>query len=180
MNWMNCVRLPDFARKEWAECHGLDGLDSEEFDRVIDKIEERLKVTSLASDHNGPNARLTEGCEQLGFSHYQARVNADFHSYNPSQSGYTGFGDQTGSKQSCDRTFLEDAQSHGAEIITSCRVQRIMSEGGQAKGVEAIYLHEDGKSSNVTIFADTVVVAGGSIESPMLLMRSGMGGESVG
>ena len=46
-------------------------------------------------------------------------------------------------------------------------------EGGRAAGVEAIYHDPDsGRTTKVTVRAPQVVVAGGSLESPALLLRS--------
>jgi choline dehydrogenase-like flavoprotein len=44
----------------------------------------------------------------------------------------------------------------------------------------ATVTHQDGSTTALTITAPTIVVAGGAIESPALLLRSGMGGPAVG
>jgi choline dehydrogenase-like flavoprotein len=93
---------------------------------------------------------------------------------------YLGFGDQSGSKQSADRTWLADAQEHGARFLTFTRATKILIEGGRAAGVEAVWETPDGRGAQVTVRAPRVVVACGSLESPALLMRSGIGGPAVG
>ena len=47
-------------------------------------------------------------------------------------------------------------------------------------GVEGTVTHADGSTTALTVEAPTVVVACGSIESPALLLRSGIGGPAVG
>jgi choline dehydrogenase-like flavoprotein len=32
INWQNCVRPPDHVREQWAQEHGLEGLDGADFD----------------------------------------------------------------------------------------------------------------------------------------------------
>jgi choline dehydrogenase-like flavoprotein len=64
-------------------------------------------------------------------------------------------------------------------------VERILVEDGRAAGVEAVYTSPEaaangGGSTRVVVRAPTVVVACGSIESPALLLRSGIGGPAVG
>jgi choline dehydrogenase-like flavoprotein len=57
----------------------------------------------------------------------------------------------------------------------------VLVEGGRAAGVEA--LHDDpvaGRQAAVTVRAPRVVVASGALESPALLLRSGIGGPAVG
>ena len=59
--------------------------------------------------------------------------------------------------------------------------QRVLVEDGRAAGVEAPYADpESGRTAAVTVSAPQVVVACGSLESPALLLRSGIGGPAVG
>ena len=80
---------------------------------------------------------MQEGCEALGWSFAQITRNSDPSVYAPESAAYIGFGDQSGSKQSADRTWLADAQAAGAKLLAHTRVQRILVEGGRAAGVEA-------------------------------------------
>ena len=89
-------------------------------------------------------------------------------------------GDQSGSKQGTLKTYLMDAEDGGARFVVRCRVDRILVEGGRAAGVEGTYLDEEGRRARVVVRAPQVVVAGGSLESPALLLRSGIGGPAVG
>ncbi|MGZ5337685.1 MAG: GMC oxidoreductase, partial [Solirubrobacterales bacterium] len=58
--------------------------------------------------------------------------------------------------------------------------QKILVEDGRAAGVEAIVGPPEGPFGPLTIRAPKVVVACGSLESPALLLRSGIGGPAVG
>ena len=90
-----------------------------------------------------------------------------------------GFGDQSGAKQSTLRTYLQDAADHGAELLTGCEVQRVIVEDGRAAGVSAVW--SDGTSSAaVTVRAPQVVLAAGSLETPGVLLRTGIGGPAAG
>jgi choline dehydrogenase-like flavoprotein len=96
-----------------------------------------------------------------------------------------GFGDQSGSKLSTAKTYLLDAQANGAHILAGCRAERILVEDGRAAGVEAVFTDPpapagEGATARVVVRAPTVVVACGAIESPALLLRSGIGGPAVG
>ena len=64
--------------------------------------------------------------------------------------------------------------------MVNCRAERILVEGGRAAGVEGTYAGPDGTTARVVVRAPQVVVACGSIESPALLRRSGIGGPAVG
>jgi choline dehydrogenase-like flavoprotein len=179
INWMNCVRTPDVVRQDWASQYGLDGIDKEEFDRYLDDVERRIMSSTETSFYNSQNLRMREGCEKLNYLHKQTHINWDPNIFNPLMAGYTGFGDQTGGKQTARRTFLLDAFRNGAQFLIHCHADRIVVENGKAKGVEATY-SDQGKTVKVTVNAPQVVVACGSLESPALLLRSGIGGPAVG
>src|SRR3954452_3780229 len=69
-----------------------------------------------------------------------------------------------------------DAVQSDSEILVRTRAEHVLVENGRAAGVEATY---DGERK-VTVRAPQVVVACGALESPALLLRSGIGGPAVG
>jgi choline dehydrogenase-like flavoprotein len=181
INWTNCLRTRPWVRDQWAREHGLEGVDGPEFDRHLDAIFERLSVNDRCSDLNGPQQRLREGADRLGWSFKTILRNADEARYDPASAAYMGFGDQSGSKLSTQKTFLQDAFDAGADIIVRCFAERILIDGGRAAGVEGTWTDpETGRSARVIVRAPRVVAAAGSLESPALLLRSGIGGPAVG
>jgi choline dehydrogenase-like flavoprotein len=181
INWTNCLRTKPWVREQWAREHGLEGLDGPEFDRHLDAVWERLSVNDQCSDLNGSQTLMKQGAERLGWSFKTITRNIDAARYSADSAGFIGFGDRTGAKQSTARTYLADARQHGAEVIVRCFAQRVLVEGGRAAGVEALYADlETGRTARVTVRAPRVVVACGALESPALLLRSGIGGPAVG
>jgi choline dehydrogenase-like flavoprotein len=180
VNWMNCLRTKPWVREEWARDHGLEGLDGPEFDEHLDAVWERLGVNDRCSALNGPHQRLKEGCERLGYGFKLITRNSDPDRYDPENAGYLGFGDQSGAKLGTLKTYLQDAHDQGAEFVVRCRAERIVADGGRAAGVEGTYLDPEGRRARVVVRAPQVAVACGSIESPALLLRSGIGGPAVG
>jgi choline dehydrogenase-like flavoprotein len=181
INWTNCLRTKPWVREQWAREHGLEGLDGPDFDRHLDAVWERLSVNGDCSHLNGTQSLMEKGAERLGWSFKTITRNIDAARYSPQTAGLIGFGDRTGAKQSTARTFLADARERGAELIARCFAQRVLTEGGRAAGVEAVYADLDsGRSARVTVRAPRVVVACGALESPALLLRSGIGGPAVG
>src|SRR3954449_8674157 len=113
INWTNCLRTFPWVREEWAREFGLEGVDGPEYDAHLDAVLERIHANEDCSDLNGPQQRMKEGCEALGW-HFKTIVrNADRDRYSPEQAAYMGFGDQSGAKMSGDRTFLLDAFERG-------------------------------------------------------------------
>lgn len=102
--------------------------------------------------------------------------NADPRAYSPDTAGYIGLGDRSGAKLDVRRTYLRDAVDAGARVIVGCRAERVLTEGGRAAGVTAVFTDPStGVATPVEVRAPRVVVACGSLESPALLLRSGIG-----
>ena len=178
VNWTNCVQPPDRLRREWAE-HGLKDVETAAFDEHLAAIRARITVNADCSQRNGPNERLVQGAEALGWDWTCADRNADAATYDFASSGAMGYGDRSGSKQSALVTFLADAAGAGATVLTNTSARRIRVAAGRTQGVEAV-MRTGGAQTRVTVDAPTVVVAGGALETPALLLRSGLGGPAVG
>jgi choline dehydrogenase-like flavoprotein len=181
VNYTNCLRTPDRVREEWERDHGLEGVAGADFDRHLDAVLARIGATDRCSDLNGPHRRLEEGCAALGYSFRRAVRNADPARYDPATAGFMGFGDRSGSKLGTIRTYLRDAVEHGAELVVGCGAERVTVDGPGTLTVRAASAPPGGgEPVEVTVRARQVAVAGGSIESPALLLRSGLGGEAAG
>ncbi|MEA2450226.1 MAG: hypothetical protein QOG63_2158 [Thermoleophilaceae bacterium] len=180
INWTNCLRTYPWVREQWAREFGLEGVDGSEYERHLDAVLDRIGATDALSDLNGPQQRMKAGCEALGWDFRNVVRNADPDRYAFESAGNLGFGDQSGSKNSADKTWLLDAVGSDADVLVHTRADRVLVEGGRAAGVEATYTGEDGTPRSVTVRAAQVVVACGALESPALLLRSGIGGPAVG
>lgn len=176
VNWTNCLRTKPWVRQEWAAEHGLSDI-AEDFDRHLDAVWSRLSVNDECSDPNKPHQMLKRGAEALGWSFRTITRNADRSSYDPVSAGYMGFGDQSGSKQSTMKTYLQDAVAAGARVVVGCFIERVLTEGGRAAGVQGRSL---ASGAELTVRAPQVVIAAGALESPGILLRSGIGGPAVG
>jgi choline dehydrogenase-like flavoprotein len=181
INWTNCLRTPPWVRERWAREFGLEGVDGPEFDRLTDTVLERIGATDRVSDLSPSQAKMKLGAERLGWRGRTVVRNADPETYTPEAAGYMGFGDPSGSKRSNDKTWLLDAYEEGADILVRCRARRILTDAGRAAGVDAVYADpSSGRRTVVTVRAPQVVVACGPLESPPLLLRSGIGGPAAG
>jgi choline dehydrogenase-like flavoprotein len=179
VNYMNCLRTPAPIRAEWAR-HGLDGLDSADYDDHLDAVMERISANTEATKHNRTHRKLIAAFDALGYEHRPIVRNADSSCDDPRVCGYCLSGCQKGCKQGTMKTYLQDAADAGARFVVGCRADRVVVSDGAASGVEATVTHADGTQTSLTVEAPCVVVACGSVESPALLLRSGIGGPAVG
>jgi len=180
VNWTNCLRTTPWVREQWEKEFGLEGLAGADYDRHLDAVFARMSVNDQCDDHNGPHQRMIEGAAKLGYNVKDNFRNTDPATYTPENSGFMGFGDQSGSKQGTLKTYLMDAHEAGADFVVRCRAERVLTENGRAAGVEGTYVDEEGNTARVVVRAPQVVVACGALESPALLLRSGIGGPATG
>lgn len=167
VNYSTSFRTPDAVRREWDRVSGLDVFTGDEFAASLDAASRRLRVNL---DHSRPSGRetvLARGLSALGW-HVGTMPRDVVDCSQDDVCGYCGYGCVHGAKQSSVKTCLEDAFRQGARIVVRCEAQRISIENGRATGVIA----RTAEGHAVTIGARFVVVAGGAIESPALLLRS--------
>jgi choline dehydrogenase-like flavoprotein len=180
VNWTNCLRTTDWVRDEWEHEHGLEGLAGLDYDAHLDAVWDRLQVNDSCSDFNGPSLRMKEGCEKLGWDFRTITRNADRDRYDADLAGLMGFGDVTGAKLGTLKTYLQDAADAGARFVVNCNVDRVLVENGRAAGVAGTYLDDEGRRASVVVRAQTVVLAAGALDTPAVLLRSGIGGPAAG
>ena len=179
VNWMTSFRTPERVLAEWDQSSGLRGWFTDaSLQESFAAVEQRINVNSENSQHNTQNRLLYDGCAALGYHAGVLRRNAVGCEQ---RCGTCGFGCRYGAKQSTMKTYLQDAYDHDARIIVRCSVDRVLIEKGRAVGVKAIVTDQAaGKTYNLTVRAQTVIVAAGAINSPLILMRSGLDNPHIG
>jgi choline dehydrogenase-like flavoprotein len=90
--------------------------------------------------------------------------------------GRCAYGCRLGAKQSVTKTWLADAAAHGARLVTGTDVRTIDVRDGRAAGVTAMAAG----GHPVRVRARAVVAAGGAIQTPALLRRSGLANPNIG
>jgi choline dehydrogenase-like flavoprotein len=180
VNYMNCIPTPQRIVEEWS-AHGLTGMeDFEAYTREhVQVVLDKLNANTEATRQNGTHQRLMAGLDAMGLEHRPIVRNVTLDD-DPEMCGYCTLGCQKGCKRSALKTWLQDASDAGAQAVVGCHADRILVEDGRAAGVECTVTGADGATTALTVEATDVIVACGSIESPGLLLRSGIGGPAVG
>ncbi|MFQ5871902.1 MAG: GMC family oxidoreductase N-terminal domain-containing protein [Candidatus Geothermarchaeales archaeon] len=180
VNWMTCMRPPRSLLDEWQEKHGVAGLLDQEFQAYVDEVWKTLRVTDAESQDNGSNAMIRKGCEALGY-----REDVDFFTVDRNVEGceqrctFCPYGCIYSAKQSTILNYLPKAYHDGARFLFNTRADRIIIHDGAAKGVEATF-SEGETRFKIRIDSKMVVVAGGAVQTPALLLRSGIRSPNVG
>ncbi len=172
INSGTCFRTPDRVLAEWATDLGLTELGPDRLGPYFDRVESVLQVEAARADLLGGNARvIARGADAIGLTrHKPLRRNAPA----CDGQGVCCFGCPTDAKRSTNVSYIPMALRAGAELFPGARVHRIIMEGGRAAGVVA--RTEGGHT--LTVRSRAVVVACGSLLTPLLLERHGLGGAS--
>jgi choline dehydrogenase-like flavoprotein len=170
VNWNTCIRPELWLRKEW-EREGISNLTSDDFDSYIDFVWNSLRVNSNESQLNPNNEVLFRGCASLG---YKIPQDYDVIYRNAvgckSRCTFCTFGCQYACKQSTPISLLPSASKLGCKFIFNSKVDNIHTSDGRAAGVSAIFKGKVG----FQIKSKIVVLAAGSINTPAILLRSGL------
>ena len=171
VNSGTCFRTPPAVLERWQREYGLRELTVQALDPCFQRVERALSVAEVTPELAGANAAVARrGAEALGWSHGYLRRNAR----GCVGSGVCAFGCPTSAKQHTGITYVPRAQAAGAKILTGAEVHRVLVRGGRARGVQASL---DG-SVRLDVHAPEVIVAAGTIHTPLLLERSGLAGAS--
>jgi choline dehydrogenase-like flavoprotein len=170
VNSGTCFRTPPHVLERWRRECGLE-LDAGLLDRCFGRVEQALSIAEVTPELAGRNAAvMRRAAERLGWSHGYLKRNAK----GCVGSGVCAFGCPTSAKQHTGITYIPRARAAGAEILTGADARRVLVEGRRVKGVQT--RAHDG--TRVDVKAPLVIVAAGTIHTPLLLRASSIGADS--
>ncbi|KAH7055889.1 hypothetical protein B0J12DRAFT_435294 [Macrophomina phaseolina] len=189
VNWSASLQTQGYVRQEWAD-QGLPLFTSAEFQKSLDIVCERMGVATDPIRHNPTNNHLLEGARKLGWSCKPVPQNSGGAEH---YCGSCSLGCASCEKQGPHVSFLPDAARSGARFIEGIEVQKILFEEKKGKriavGVRGLWVSRDENGGvagtpritrDVIIKAKRVIVAGGTMQSPLLLLRSGLNNPNIG
>jgi choline dehydrogenase-like flavoprotein len=178
INSGTCFRAPQAVLRNWGEEFGIGW--ATDLEAEFAEAEEFLRVTPLDPERMGRNGQLAmEGARALGVSGGPISRNAGA----CVQCSSCPFGCEIDAKRGMHVSYLPRAVAAGARVRQRVEVGRILVENGRAIGVDCLAAaagERNGRRRQYTVRAGTVIVAGGALGTPELLLRSGLGGAHVG
>lgn len=162
-----CVRTPDDIFTQWREAHGLPDL-SAEYGRHQDRLEQELSAEEVPPAARGrSNALAAAGDAAAGFGGHVMRRYVK---------GCLGTGQCLQGcgklrKQSTNLNYVPEVLTRGGDVVSAAPVDRVRFEGRRAVGVEFL---QRGRRRRLYARRE-VLLAAGALQSPQLLMLSGIG-----
>ena len=168
MSW----RTPARVLRRWAEREGLRAIGEQDLDPYFAAIESRLSVALQDPETIGRDSDLFKrGAESLGWTVVPNRRNQ----LHCAGTNNCSSGCPTGAKRSMLVTSVPRALALGARLFADCRADRLIRSGPRVTGVTGHFVRPGGRRGpSLTVRAGAVIVAGGAVQTPALLLRSGL------
>lgn len=170
-----CFRIPGGVHAAWERDLGLSEMGEEQFADAYADVERRIDVITVPEAMRSESTRrYVEGCKKLGIEVEPLRRNTGT---DCTGTGRCNFTCPAGAKRSVDVSYLPSATRHGAVILSDALVNRLVVANGRAAGVEGRLLGGTlgGPGHTFRIHAPVVVLAAGTLHTPLILMRAGVG-----
>lgn len=163
-------RTPPWVLDEWHNDRGLEGYGMEDLTAHFETVENDLHVIrhDLEENENLDSLKVFEASKRLKWKSVmvpRAVKNCDNRNQCPT-------GCPTGAKQSTLETYLPRALKSGARIFSGCRAIKIVHSSNKATKV--IVSLSGNRSRHIEISFNHLVIAGGAVQTPHLLSRSGL------
>lgn len=176
VNWTSSFRTPASTLRFWQEKFGLKGYSVEALAPYFAQAEQRLNILPWLMAPNENNDLLRRGAAKLGISTAVISRNVK----GCWNLGSCGLGCPTNAKQSMLVTTLPVALDQGAQLLTETRAEKFELSNGRVSALICRAVKKNGAlaqaenaQSAIKIVAKHYVLAGGAINSPAVLLRSG-------
>ena len=170
VNWTSSFRTPGSTLNWWREKFALPDMSEQAMSPWFMQAEQRLHIGPWMVPPNVNNELLRTGAAKLGIPAAAILRNVK----GCWNLGSCGMGCPTNAKQSMLVTTIPAALDRGATLLVQTRAVRVDIVQGKAQAVDCVPVSINGTpgTGNTRITARHVVVSGGAINSPALLMRS--------
>ncbi len=173
VNWTTCFRTPERILAYWAEHFGV-ALTADALRPHWEAVEARLNINPWPEDAvNANNDVIRRGCAALGWQHDLLRRNVN----GCVSSGYCGLGCPVNAKQAMHLTYLPDAVAGGLRLFADTRADRVEVDGARVVAVRASVMTRERDvptGIQITVRPKVLALCGGAINTPALLLRSGL------
>jgi choline dehydrogenase-like flavoprotein len=178
INTKVALRATDHDLAKWHEATGLTNDGGEAFGAhdlapYYERVETQLGVRER-NDWTKSVYTVKRGFDALGAELESVHAYADV---NCMRCGSCLQGCPTNAGKSTQNTYIHETWVPGLlDLRANANVDRVVVDGGEATGVEYV----DADKARHTVGAGAVVVAGGALDTPQLLQRSGLASPALG
>ena len=173
-----CWRTPPEVLERWRREHALSELTDAAFAPFVEQAWADVHAEPTLRSHLNRNAqRLELGARRLGWAGEAMPRNVR----GCARLGRCNWGCPIDAKQSALVSYLPRAERSGARVLPNTQVTRVRVEAGAVTGVDALRMDPATREplGEIRIDAPLVLLAAGVLETPALLLRSGLAGDGA-
>jgi len=173
---------PAGVLKEWRESGFPEDFEPDQFARYVERVRSELEVEDAREPWLGEIAsRIAKGAEAM-------RLNGEVCEHGPlprnapgcDGQGLCAVGCPTGAKRSSDVSWVPRALKAGAFCFTGMSVRHVLMRGQKAVGIEARGQDRHGVQKTLHLKARAVVLACGTLQTPLMLRANGINLPRIG
>ncbi|KAK9349027.1 GMC oxidoreductase-domain-containing protein [Lipomyces starkeyi] len=172
VNWSASMCTQGFVRREWATKYGVEFYATRVYEDALCHVWKRMGVTDRQVVHSRANQILLDGSSRIGSAAHAVAQNTGGFIHRCS---FCSYGCRFGEKQGGTNTWLVDAAINGAKFLNNATVEKVLTFAGAATGVQ---VKAFGKEFSIP--ALVVVAAAGSLNTPVILVKSGFKNSNIG
>ncbi|KAI1131550.1 GMC oxidoreductase [Nemania abortiva] len=191
VNWSVCLQPQGYVRQEWADA-GLEFFITQEFQHCLDRVCGTMGASDKNIRHNHGAHVIMDGARKLGWHAKACPQNTNGAEH---YCGRCHNGCGSGEKQGPAVCWLPAASRAGARFIEGMEVSRVLFDkkrgSNNAIGIVGKWTSRDKDGGLQTpeaertqrvveVKAKKIIVSCGSLQSPLLLMRSGLKNHQIG
>ncbi|KAK0621354.1 hypothetical protein B0T17DRAFT_533772 [Bombardia bombarda] len=196
VNWSVSLQTQGYVRREWAEDHGLPFFETAEFQHCLDRVCAFMGVSDASVRQSHRGRVLLDGSRKLGWHAKACPQNSGGGEH---WCGHCHLGCGSGEKQGPAVSWLPAAAKKGARFVEGFAVDKVLWDDGtssssgvkRATGIVGTWTSrnasggvggrvEDRRTRKVVVHAKKVIISSGSLNSPLVLMRSGLTNPHIG
>ncbi|GAW25729.1 putative long chain fatty alcohol oxidase [Rosellinia necatrix] len=191
VNWSVALQPQGYVRQEWADA-GLGFFTTQEFQRCLDRVCAVMGVSEDHIRHNHAAGVILDGARKLGWHAKACPQNTGGAEH---YCGRCHHGCGAGEKQGPAVCWLPAASRAGARFIEGMEVSKVLFDkkdrSSRAIGIVGRWTSRDDGGGlqkpasertqrTIVVKAKEVIVSCGTLQSPLLLMRSGLKNNQIG
>jgi choline dehydrogenase-like flavoprotein len=178
INSGTCLRTPSAVLARWRAEFGLEEMTEANLAPFFAGVEEVINVSTAESQYVGEVGNvIAEGATRIGLSKLH---NLPRNAKGCDGQGLCQFGCPTDAKQSTNVSYVPRALERGAFLFTGFRAEQLLHRQQTLEGVVATGKRADGSLIRLTVRASKVIVAMGSLLTPLFLQQNGVRNPHLG
>ncbi|CAD1808336.1 GMC oxidoreductase family protein [Candida parapsilosis] len=176
VNWSASFKTPFKVRKEWYDEYGLNFAATDSYDKCQEYVFKQMGASTKGIKHSFGNQVIMSGCDTLGYSAKEINQNSGGHPAH--QCGFCYLGCKHGIKQGSAVNWFRAAAATGSKFMDQVRVLQTLHRDGVAT---SLLCQDQATGRKFKISGPKkFVVAGGSLNTPVVLQNSGFKNKHIG